>query len=225
MTMISIHQPMYLPYPGIFNKIKNSDIFVFLDDAQYTRTYFYNRNKVKSPHGELMITVPIIKKHEQNLNEVRISQNVNWQGQHLKTLEHMYNKSDHFKDHKDYFENIYKKKWEFLNDLNIETMTHIMEELKIDVPIYFSSKLLQNVELKSTERLIALCQKVGGDCYLSGIGGENYMDKKLFEKEGIKLVYQSYITKEYKQLYPPFISNLSIVDLLFNMGKKARDFI
>ena len=216
MIKVSIHQPMYLPYPGIFNKIKNSDIFIFLDDAQYIRKYFYNRNKIKKPTGEMMIVVPIIQKHKQNLNEVQISQNVNWQKHHFRTFEHMYNTSDHFKDYKDYFERIYEKKFQYLNDLNIETMVDIMKELEINIPIYFSSKLLPDKELKSTERLIALCKKVGGDVYVSGMGGKNYMDEKLFEKEDIKIVYLNYKTKEYKQLFSDFIPNLSIVDLLFN---------
>jgi len=225
MTTVAIHQPMYLPYPGVFNKIKNSDVFVFLDDAQYTRSYFYNRNRVKAPDGELMLTVPVVKPHGLKLSEVRISPNVDWQERHFKTFERLYKKSDHYAEHRDYFEQVYSRRWDFLNDLNIETMRYLMEALELDVPVYYSSQLLKGEEVYATERLVAICNKLGATKYISGIGGKNYVDEGLFEREGIELVYQEYRPREYKQRFPPFIPNLSVVDLLFNMGERSVEFI
>jgi hypothetical protein len=228
MTKIAIHQPMYLPYPGVFNKMKNVDAFVFLDDAKYSDGYYYNRNRIKTPRGALMLTVPIKKSSGEKLNEIKIENNIFWQKKHMKSLVVYYEKSDHFKDYRDFFEKVYNinTKWKKLHDLNMRTMQYLMEQLDIDTPFYFSSELLKNRPfMKGTQRLVELCKELDAEIYLSGISGRNYLDKRLFEENNIKLDFQNYVPKEYKQLYGDFISNLSIVDLLFNLEKKARDFI
>lgn len=217
---------MYLPYSGIFNKMKSVDVFVFLDDAEYSSGYYYNRNRVKCPNGEIMLTVPVMKKKGIRLNEIKIAQNIHWQEKHLKSLISCYEKSDHFKDYKDFFEEIYNTKWEKLHDLNMKMMMYLMEQLDVDITFYFSSELLKNhPTTQGTQRLIEICKEVDADVYLSGISGKDYLDKKLFEKNNIELEFQDYVPKKYKQLYGDFIPNLSAVDLLFNLGERARNFI
>lgn len=219
---------MYLPYPGVFNKMKNVDVFVFLDDAQYSEGYYYNRNRIKTPNNALMLTVPIKKSSGQKLNEIKIENNIFWQKKHIKTLVVYYEKSDHFKEYKDFFEAVYNAnmKWEKLHDLNMKTLLYLMEQLDIDTPFYFSSELLKShPPKKGTERLIEICKELDAKIYLSGISGRDYLDKTLFEEKNIKLEFQNYVPKEYKQLYSDFIPNLSVIDLLFNLGDKARNFV
>ena len=223
MTEVTIHQPMYLPYPGIFNKMKNADIFVFLDDAQYSDGYFYNRNRIKTSKGTLMLTVPIIKSSGQKLNEVKIATNIKWQKKHLKSLYANYSKADYFNSHIDFFEKIYSTQWENLHDLNVKTMVHIKETLDINVPFYFSSEL--KCKTTGTQRIIDICRTLDADVYLSGISGKDYLDPKLFESNNIKLEYQKQAPRKYKQLWGNFIPNLSIIDLIFNLGDKANEFI
>lgn len=224
MIKVAIHQPMYLPYPGVFNKIKNVDVFVFLDDAQYSNQYYYNRNRIKTPRGEQMLTVPVKKSFGQKLNEVQIENNILWQKKHMKALIANYSRAEHFKDHKDFFEEIYSMKWEKLHDLNMKTMTYLLEQLEITTPYHLSSQLLKK-ELKGTERLVEICRKLDADVYLSGISGKDYLDLKLFEDAGIKVEFQNYKPREYKQLFGEFIPNLSIVDMLFNIGDEAKKYI
>ena len=219
---------MYLPYAGVFNKMKNMDIFVFLDDAQYSDGYYYNRNRIKTPRGALMLTVPINKLSGEKLNEIKIENNIFWQKKHMKSLVVSYEKSDHFNDYRKFFEEVYNAntKWEKLHDLNVKTMLYLMEQLDIDTPFYFSSELLKNhPPMKGTQRIVEICKELDAELYLSGISGRDYLDKTLFEESNIKLGFQKYIPREYKQLYGDFIPNLSIVDLLFNLGDKARNFI
>ncbi|MFQ6120931.1 MAG: WbqC family protein [Methanosarcinales archaeon] len=226
MTKIAIHQPMYLPYPGFFNKMKNVDIFVFLDDAKYSEGYYYNRNRIKTPKGILMLTVPIKKSSSQKLNQVEIANNIKWQKKHLKSLYANYSKAYHFKDYIEFFEEVYNTEWKTLQELNMKTLFYLIEKLNIDVPIYFSSDLLRDrAPSVKTQRIIDICQELDADVYLSGIGGKNYLDKTLFEKNNIKLEYQNYVPKEYKQLWGTFIPNLSVIDLLFNLGENAKEVI
>jgi hypothetical protein len=216
---------MYLPYPGVFNKIKNADLFVFLDDAQYSNQYYYNRNRIKTPHGELMLTVPIKKSFGQKLNEAKIENNIPWQKKHMKSLITNYNNSEFFIDYKDFFEEVYSVKWEKLHDLNMKTITYLLEKLEISTPFYFSSKMHIREELKGSERLVEICKQLKADLYISGISGKDYLESKLFQDADIKVEYQKFEPKEYKQLYKEFIPNLSIVDLLFNLGNEAKKYI
>lgn len=225
MIKVSIHQPMYLPYTGVFDKIKTSDIFVFLDDVQYSNQYYYNRNRIKSSSGEQMLTVPVKRSFGQKLNEVKIENNILWQKKHMKALIANYNKSGYFKDHKDFFEDIYSIKWEKLHDLNMHTIEYLLGEFEIDTPFRFSSDLLRNNELNGTGKLVEICMEVGADVYLSGASGKDYLDITLFENAGINVEFQDYEQKEYKQLYSEFIPNLSAVDMLFNLGAGAKSYI
>lgn len=225
MTIVGIHQPMYLPYLGVFNKMKSVDVFVFLDDAEYSSGYYYNRNRIKGPNGELMLTVPVMKKKGIRLNEIKIAQNIRWQEKHMKSLITCYEKSDYFKDYKDFFEEVYNTKWEKLHELNMKTMLYIIERLDIEIPTYFSSELLKDYRSSGTQRLVDICIKLDADVYLSGIGGRDYLETGLFDENDVRIEYQNYSPREYKQLYPPFIPNLSIIDLLFNVDNKAKDMI
>jgi len=226
MTKIAIHQPMFLPYPGFFNKIKEADIFVIGDDAYYSRRYFYNRNKIKTPNGTLMLTVPLIDPERKKLNEVKIFNETNWKHKHLRSLQTFYRKADYYEDHIPFFEKVYNKNWDLLFDISMETMYYLMEQLGLDIEIYYTSEILKDYEFKGkTQRIIDICKILGADEYLSGIGGKNYLEPELFEKNGIKLEFQNYKPKKYKQLYGEFIPNLSTIDLLFNMGEKAIDYI
>ncbi|KCZ72285.1 WbqC-like protein [Candidatus Methanoperedens nitroreducens] len=225
MIRVSVHQPMYLPYPGIFNKIKNVDMFVFLDDAQYSNQYYYNRNRIKTHKGELMLTVPVKKSSGQKLNQIQIENRIPWQKKHMKALIANYNRAEHFKDYKDSLEEVYSIKWERLHDLNMRTMTYLLEQLEISTPFYLSSEILRNNELKGTERLMEICKKLNADVYLSGISGREYLDLRIFEDAGIEVEYQDYKQKEYKQLHGDFVSNLSTIDILFNLGEEAKYYI
>jgi hypothetical protein len=216
---------MYLPYPGIFNKMKNVDLFVFLDDAEYSDGYYFNRNRIKGPNGEIMLSVPVIKNTGINLNQIEIAQNIHWERKHWKSLLMHYSKSNHFNEYKQFFEKIYSKRWIKLHDLNMATILYIMDQLDIKTPYYFSSDLLKNSDFKGTRRLIEICKKLNSDSYLSGISGQDYLDEKLFRKYNIRLKFQNYFPKEYLQLYGDFIPNLSIIDILFNEGDRARDFV
>ncbi len=203
--------------------MKNADIFVFLDDAQYSDGYYYNRNRIKTQQGTLMLTVPLLKSLGQKLNEIRIATDIKWQKKHLKSIYANYSNADYFSSYIDFFEGVYNMHWEKLHNLNMETVLYIMKALDINTQFYFSSEL--TCESTGTQRIIDICTTLDADTYLSGISGKDYLDQKLFRKNNIKLEYQGYAPKEYKQLWGEFLPNLSVIDLLFNLGDKAKEFI
>jgi len=220
------HQPNYLPYVGFFNKAMNCDIFELTDHVQYTKKEWQNRNKIRTTKGWMWLTVPVLNKykHEQKINEVRIDNDKKWSDKHWKSLQLNYKKSPFFHEYRDFFDNIYSKKWERLVDLNITIIRYLFEQLDIRAKIIRSSEL--NIEENKTGMIIEMCKKLNADTYLSGMGGVAYLQESKFKEKDIRLIYQNFKHPIYDQRFTPFISNLSTIDLMFNYGsEKSRDII
>ena len=127
MTRVCIRQPGYLPYIGFFKKIESSDIFVFLDDVQYEKNSFDNRNKIRTLEGHMWLTVPVYYKFGQFLNEIKIVNNEEWSRKHRKTIKLNYQKATFFTEYWNDIESILSQKWEFLLDLNIKLIEYFLK--------------------------------------------------------------------------------------------------
>lgn len=221
--VVSVHQPNYIPWMGYFYKIKKSDIFVILDDVQYIKKGFINRNRIKTHQGISWLTIPVENKGNYgcNINEISIKNDLNWKEKHLKNIEMNYKKSDFFHDFYDVFKNCIMKDYDKLSKLNIDIIKAICQLLNIKTEMILSSAL--NIEETSTERIISICKAVGADSYLSGSGGAKYQDEKMFEDHSIKLKYSDFSEKQYKQLWGEFSGGLSIIDYIFNCGFKTEN--
>ena len=217
---IAIHQANYFPYPGFFHKINQADVFVIQDDVKFVNRTT-NRNKIISSSEYTWINVPIKKGHKSlPIMDVKINNEIPWGKINLKKICAGYNKAKFFHLYKDYFENLYKKEWNNIFDLNFETIKQVLRWLDIKVEIVIESEL--RVSGQPTERLVKVCKKLGADTYISGIGGKRYLNEKLFEKNKIILKYQNYNPIRYLQhTSKSFIPNLSIIDLLANVGSKS----
>lgn len=219
--IISVHQPQYLPWLGYFHKMYHSDAFVFLDNVQYKKREYQNRNRIRTKNGDIWLTVPVLRDTEpySNISGVRIDNSQTWQKKHWKAIYLNYARAPFFKKYSDYFEKVYKTGWDMLADLNMHITRYIAQSLGIDRPIYKESQF--NITSKNTARIIDICRALKADTYLSGIGGREYLDEKLFDSSGIKLAYQDFRHPEYTQRYEPFIPYMSVIDLLFNCGDSS----
>ena len=217
---IAIHQANYFPYPGFFHKINQADVFVIQDDIKFVNK-ITNRNKIISSSGYTWINVPIKKGHQSlPIMNVKINNEIPWKKINFKKVCAGYNKTKFFHLYKDFFENLYKKEWNNIFDLNFETIKQVLIWLNIKTKIVIESEL--DVSGQTTERLVNVCKKLGADTYISGIGGKKYLDEKLFEKNKIILKYQNYTPIKYTQhMSKSFIPNLSIIDLLANAGSES----
>lgn len=224
--VLSVHQPQYLPWLGFFDKLAKSESFVFLDNVQYKPREFQNRNKIKAKDSSLWLTVPVVTKGHarQRISDARIDNSFPWMRQHLKSMQSWYARADHYHEYISYFEGLYSRRWDWLAELNEEIIRFIQRELCISTRIYYESQL--NAAGARSQRIINICKELKADTYLSGSGGKDYLDEGLFRKEGIKLIYQDFRHPVYRQQFiktdSDFIPGLSIVDLLFNEGRKSR---
>lgn len=224
--IVGIHQPNFLPWLGYFYKLAKSDVFVLLDNVQYTKNSFINRNRIKTPQGAKWFTVPVKIKGRfgQLIEDVEINNLVDWRKKHLGALEANYKKARFFETIFQELKTIYyTDDWSNLCELNIQLLEWVLSMLKLEKKLVRASDL--NVEGESTQLLINIVKTLGGDVYLSGFGGAKYQEEKLFKEAGITLAYYEFEHPIYPQLWSDFIFNLSIIDLLFNHGPESLDVV
>ena len=197
--------------------------FVFLDDVQYQKNEFQNRNKIRVFNGEMWLTVPVKTKSNTLLKDVKIDYTSNWIKKHIKSIELNYSNSKFFNNYWSELESIFKRKYDNLMELNIEMIKFFLEKLKINTKTIFSSEL--NISDKSSDRILKICKALDADTYISGISGKNYLNLDDFEKNSINVIFQKFQHPTYQQVFEPFHLNMSAMDLLFNEGNNASKII
>lgn len=217
---ISIHQPHYLPWVPYFNKILQSDQFVFLDNVQFQKNGMQNRNQIKTKDGVLWLTVPVMQSLGQQISETVIADKgaVN---KHLKTIEMAYKKSPHFNDIFPVIVQVTDKGYDKLSELNCDLIMRFLEYFGYKGEVIKASQI--NVSGRGSDLVLDICRKLGASKYISGPGGKAYMKLEDFGRGGVAVEFQDYKNVEYPQLFAEqgFIGDLSVVDLLFNMGKES----
>lgn len=223
--ILTAHQPVYLPWLGLFHKIALADVFCYFDDVQYQTKDFNNRNKIKGPNGSFWLTVPVKSKNHYHISikDAEIVDNDAWRRKHWKSILLCYGQATYFARHADFFEDVYKRHWRYLTDLNEYLLKFFLSELGINVLYHRFSEL--NVGGKKSDRVLNMSAKLGASAYIFGALGRNYADVGSFEEQGIKVYFQNYRHPEYKQLFGGFESHLSIVDLLFNCGSRSLEIL
>lgn len=223
MTMVSIRQPGYLPYVGFFKKIQSCDIFVYLDDVQYERGDWDNRNQIKTSDGSLFLTVPIHNKLGQKLKDAKIVSTHDWQKKHLEGIKNNYQRCDYFSTYWDDVSSIISNNWEKLIDLNLELIEYFNKKLDLQTKTVRSSSF--DISNSGSEKLLKICQKLNASIYLSGELGKNYLDEDLFNQNNIDVIFEKFQHPVYTQRFDDFIPNMTILDLLFNEGENSKKII
>lgn len=213
-------QPTYLPWSGYFNLIKNVDYFVFLDDVQFNKRSWQQRNRILQNGKELMLSVPVFTKNKskQKIYEVAVNNDTNWRKQHLKSIEFSYQKSPYFHEIMPVFMEIYSHETNNLADFNINLIKAISKLLKLETKFIFSRELYSDTH--KSQHLLDICNSLKCNTYISPLGSKDYIDSEaLFEENPIAIRYQKYTPKIYNQINSEeFHSHLSIIDVLFNIG-------
>jgi len=225
--ILTIHQPEHLPWLGFFHKAAQVDLLVILDNVQYRKNYFQNRNKIRTSNGWAWLTVPVLTKGEfsQSIWQVEIDNRSGprWKQKCWSTMQQHYSKAEYWLTHKRFFEDLYASDWTHLLNLNQAIMGYLFRCLGMDIRVIKSSDM--KVVGRSSALLLNICQELGADTYLSGISGKDYLDMDSFASAGIEVRFQEFHHPVYKQMYEPFVPGLSTIDLLFNYGPDSMDMI
>lgn len=221
MTIVSIHQPIYLPWLAYFDKIRRSDVHVVLDHVTVGKQDLCNRNKIRTAKGWDWITIPIKNKGSRStpIKDIEIVEGVCWQQKHLGMIQQNYRNSPLWNKHKLFFDILYeavcaeqKRLYPILAFLH----GYLCEEFGIYGDKLCSSSRMNPQGAKSDMNL-DICKKLGATVYLSGPFGRNYLDIKSFNDAGIEVQFTDFKHPEYKQCQPgPFIPGMSAIDAMLN---------
>lgn len=217
--IITAHQPDFLPYLGLFERIYYSDMFVIFDNVQYQFGYFNNRNKIKTGYDKWQyITVPVKAKMGMLIKDVEINnEDTKWKKKLLQSISQAYSKAPFFKPIFDDISDIINRDYKNLADMNIELLMYIIKGFKFNVDIKILS-CYNEITTTGEKQVVDMCKFFNGTEYISGVGGKNYQKEENFEKQGIKLTYVDFANVEYAQRYGEFMPYMSIIDYLFNCG-------
>jgi len=224
---VAIVQSNYIPWKGYFDLINMVDEFILYDDMQYTRRDWRNRNIIKTANGPLWLTIPVAvrKKFFQKIKDTKI-QDSSWAAKHWRNISHYYKKAEFFERYREVFEELYREcaKEEYLCKVNFRFLKAVCAILGIETEITWSMdyELVGNI----SEKPVYLCRDAGATHYISGPTAKPYTDENLFKEAGIELSYIDYSGyPEYRQLFGDFTHKVSVIDLIFNEGPNATQFM
>jgi len=223
---IAILQSNYIPWKGYFDLMRSVDEFVLFDDVQYTRRDWRNRNRIKTAKGAEWLTIPVqaAGHYLSAIKDVTVS-DPSWGTRHWRTIARSYARAPYFDTYAERFERLYAETRELrlsrINRMWLETLCEILG---------IRTKLSWSMDYEPTpgrtERLVSICRQAGASVYLSGPAAHVYIEPERFRDAGIALEYFDYSGyPEYDQLFPPFDHFVSVIDLIFNQGPRATEFL
>lgn len=200
-----------------------SDVFVHLDDAQYSNEADHNVNSIKTPQGAFRLKFPVEQHLGDLINQVRPKYELKWREKHLKTMEMNYTKAKFFKETFPELRDVYMVDYPNVAELNIAINEYIAGKFGITPKFVRSSEF--NMTSVREERVIDLCVAVGGTMYISGNGARVYQVEEHFTSRGVELTYLDYKPIEYPQVWKDFLPCMSAVDYIFNCGYDWEDVL
>lgn len=224
--ILTAHQPVYLPWLGLFHKIALADTFCFFDCVQYHPKDWNNRNKIKFSSGKAdWLSVPVLRVGylEKSFTEIKINNSEPWRRKHWMSIELSYKKAKCFHTYAEGLKQFYEREWEYLVDLNYEMLLFFLKKLNIPVKTVKMSDY--SFKGEKSDLVLDMCLKLKADKYIFGELGRDYADIEKFKSSGMIPYFQKYNHPIYHQIHGNFIPNLSIIDLLFNCGEKSLGII
>jgi hypothetical protein len=222
---VAISQSNYLPWRGFFALIASVDLFVFLDEVQFTSRDWRSRNLIKTKHGLKWISIPVGDSITRRVKDVILPKGP-WRGRHLSQILQAYEGSTNFEFGANFITRILDtNSFITLSEFNKFCIERISREIfQLKTHFVDSSQICHSGQ--SSSRIYSIAKEVGAQEYLSGPNGRNYLDVLSFNDSGIKVSFADYSKLEiYPQLHGPFVGNVSIVDLIFNVETKYESFI
>ena len=226
--IVTIHQPLLLPWLGYLDRMLRSDLFIVLDHVQFERRNYQNRTRIRFDGEARWFTVPVVQHSREERIIDKLIDNSScsadrwWGSRHYKTLCHAYREAPFFDDYAPHLRSILHSRCERLVDLDLALLELVRAALDIRTPLVRSSEL--GVDGRKSELMLNLCRAVGADVLLGGMGGSrDYLDTAAFERARIDVRWQQFSHPCYPQCGPgPFIAGLSSIDLLANCGPRSR---
>lgn len=221
--ILTAHQPSYMPWLGLFEKISRSDVYCVFNEVQYTSKDFINRNRIKTNSGVQWLTVPVLAKghRARKISEIEILQN-GWAIKQLKTIKMAYARAPFIEKYIDKIEEIFLfTQWSSLQELNYEWLKFGLHFFKLNPEIVFASDF--HFKGAKSDLVLDMCKTLGADRYIFGAHGVEYANIESFSKNEIEVEFQDFLHPTYNQIHGEFVSHLSFIDYMLNVGPSGRD--
>lgn len=216
-------QPTYLPWMGYFALIDFVDVFVFLDDVQFERRSWQQRNRIKGPNGEVLLTVPVRKAaQDTSLGLIGINYEQSFPRGHIANIEHNYVGTHYLSNFWGPIRSVLESRVDELADLNIGLIQTLSKQLGISTAFVRSSELF--AAGKKDQYLSKICVELAATAYIAPAGSRSYLEgSEYFDACGVPVQYFDFEHPAYVQQFGAFSSHLSVIDLLFNVGPDATE--
>ena len=227
MTRVSVHQPNFLPWTKLFDKVLGSDVYIAYDSVQYTRSEFHSRQRITGRDGPVWLSVPVLTRGRgrQRLCAVELVDDRAWRSAHLRLFTEHYRGAPYFCEVMAVLESVYARDDHLLVDFNMRLLRALLDYAGATVRIVRATWFDHDGD--NTERIIQLTRAVAGDVHLTSTYGtpRRYIDWTRVTAAGIMIESQQFSEPRYRQQFEPFQPNLSVVDLLFAMGPAAAELL
>ena len=225
------HQAEFMPWLGFISKAAMGDIYLILDDTQYKKKYFENRNRVRFPNndGWIWLNIPVKNQRKiMNMLDVEIVDE-KWKKKHLNILKTSYGKAPYFNKIFGELEELYLSiNSNKLVDINIEFIKYAFKKFRVDIPVYRVSDMRnygKDISGFGTELVLSLAKAFNAKTMVAGKSGKDYLNKKMFDSGNIQLIFQDFKHPVYNQKHGDFLPYMSFIDLLFNYGDESINIL
>ena len=224
--IVAALQPIYLPWVGFFDLMKRSDLFVIEDNLKYTKQDWRNRNRIRTPQGFTYLTVPVTRGATSlPINEVEIHNGQPWRQRNWNLLRENYRNAPSWSKYEPFLRETFGRTWTRLIDIDLWFIDFLTKEFNISTPTTLLSELPVKFTSDKTQSLVDLVRTVDADTFLEGSSGRNFIQTDRFEAAGLRITFQDYVCRPYRQQFEPFMSHLSAIDLLLNEGPAGSELI
>lgn len=220
---IAIMQPYFLPYLGYFQLMNAVDEFVIYDNIEFTKKGWIHRNRILVNGKPDYISLPL-KNDSDYLNVNQRVLSVEFERERLKALgkiQSTYRKAPNFKEAFDLMKDILYYPKDNLFEFVHHSINLIKDFLDIKSKLTISSSVKINHNLKSEEKVIAICKALQAREYINPEGGLGLYKSETFDRNDIKLHFHKFDSVPYSQNAETFVSHLSIIDVLMHCGKES----
>ncbi|MDH5601812.1 MAG: WbqC family protein, partial [Gammaproteobacteria bacterium] len=184
---VVISQPMFFPWVGMFEQIRQSDIYVFYGDVQFSKGSFTNRVQIKTAQSIQWLTVPLENVSlGQAIDDVNVNSSINWRKQHLDVLKQAYAKAPYCDEMLQLVESVYNQNITSIGILSRLTIKVCCEYFGLNIGRRFIDVQTLGIKGASSQRVLDVVKALNGDQYITGLGARNYLDHQSFEDAGIR---------------------------------------
>lgn len=222
---VVINQSNYLPWKGYFDLIHDADTFIFLDDVQFTKNHWRNRNRILGPNGIHWLTIPVGPSLNRRIRDVTLPKGP-WRRKHWQALQLAYGATQYFERYAPFFSSVYADGALLtLSELNQLLITTIARDF-LGLKTRFCTSAEFEARGQKQERVLALLTAAGATTYISGPAGKSYLKEDSFRDRRIELRWKDYAGYPvYPQGGDSMVHEVSVVDLLFRHGPDAAEYI